>query len=245
MIIDAPYRIFSLGDSAITLDFGNFIDEKINQNIIRLFYSLQRAPLPGMIEVVPAYSSLTIYYNPWQVKKFIHQNETSYKWISEQLEKRIQTPLEEEENIARLLKIPVCYDKEFSSDLELIANEKHIPVEDVIQIHLSKTYRVYMLGFLPGFSYMGLVDERIEMPRKLQPRLRVEPGSVGITGRQTGIYPLPSPGGWQIVGRTPLKLFEAHPNLTKGKAYEDSICLLQPGDEVMFYSITIDEFKSY
>jgi len=238
MIIDAPYHIFSLGDSAITLDFGNFIDEKINQNIIRLFYSLQRAPLPGMIEVVPAYSSLTIYYDPWQVKKFIHQNETSYKWISEQLEKRIQTPLEEENNIARLLKIPVCYDKEFGFDLELIANEKHISVEDVIQIHLSKTYWVYMLGFLPGFSYMGLADERIEMPRKLQPRLRVEPGSVGIAGRQTGIYPLPSPGGWQIIGRTPLKLFETNSN-------DEAACLLKPGDNVIFYSITIDEFKSY
>jgi inhibitor of KinA len=227
-----------LGDSAITLDFGNFIDEKINQNIIKLFYYLQKDPLPGMIEVLPAYSSLTIYYDPFQVKKISHQSKTSYELIAEQLEKRIQTPLEEENNIARLIKIPVCYDKEFGLDLELIANEKHISAEDVIQIHLSKTYHVYMLGFLPGFSYMGLVDERIEMPRKLQPRLRVEPGSVGITGRQTGIYPLPSPGGWQIVGRTPLKLFETNSN-------DEAACLLKPGDDVIFYSITIDEFKSY
>jgi len=239
---DSPYRIFSLGDSAITLDFGNVIDEKINQYIIALFYQLKEKPLQGMIEAVPAYSSLTIYYNPFLVQKIIRENKTSCEWITDQLEKRIQLPLEQNENKPSVIKIPVCYDKEFGADLELIANEKDISIDEVIKIHLSKAYRVYMLGFLPGFSYMGQVDERIEMPRKTQPRQKVEAGSVGIAGKQTGIYPVASPGGWQIIGRTPLKLFDM--NLAN-KENTESICLLHPGDEVMFYSITKDEFKNY
>lgn len=110
-----------------------------------------------------------------------------------------------------------------------------------------------MLGFLPGFAYMGEVDKQLEIPRRTQPRQRVEAGSVGIAGRQTGIYPLASPGGWQIIGRTPVKLFEASPTpvipLTTGSpgedAFKDSICLLQPGDRVQFYSISKDEFENY
>ena len=237
-----PYRIFSLGDSAITLDFGNVIDEEINQYIIALFYQLKEKPLQGMIEAVPAYSSLTIYYDPFLLQKIIRENKTSCEWITEQLEKRIQLPLEQNENKPSVIKIPVCYDKEFGPDLELIANEKDISIDEVIRIHLSKDYRVYMLGFLPGFSYMGQVDEKIEMPRKTQPRQKVEAGSVGIAGKQTGIYPVASPGGWQIIGRTPLKMFDRS---LANKEKTESICLLHPGDEVMFYSITKDEFKSY
>ncbi|HKB42918.1 MAG TPA: carboxyltransferase domain-containing protein, partial [Chitinophagaceae bacterium] len=136
-------------------------------------------------------------------------------------------------------------EKEFALDIEEIAKEKDVSVDEVMNIHTSKTYRVYMLGFLPGFPYMGETDEQIKMPRKMQPRQRVEAGSVGIAGRQTGIYPLASPGGWQIIGRTPLKLFEANPDLSEGKAYEDSICLLHPGDDVIFYSISKNEFENY
>src|SRR5436190_16395743 len=108
-----PYRIFSLGDSAITLDFGNVIDEEINQYIIALFYQFKEKPLQGMIEAVPAYSSLTIYYDPFLLQKIIRENKTSCEWITEQLEKRIQLPLEQNENKPSVIKIPVCYDKEF------------------------------------------------------------------------------------------------------------------------------------
>ena len=246
---DSLYRIFPLGDSAITLDFGNLIDEAINKKVIALFHSLNKEPLPGMIETVPAYSSLAIYYDGFKLKKSAEANQTAYEWIKAQLVERLQEPLTPMDSLSRLVKIPVCYEKEFGLDLEEIAEQKNITVEEIIRIHLSKTYRVYMLGFLPGFPYMGETDEQIKMPRKMQPRHRVEAGSVGIAGRQTGIYPLASPGGWQIVGRTPLKLFDASsiPPLAgpKGKAYEDSICLLQPGNEVMFYSISKHEFEKY
>ena len=230
---DSLYRIFPLGDSAITLDFGNVIDEAINKKVIALFHSLNKEPLPGMIEAVPAYSSLAIYYDGFRLKKSGVLNTTIYEWVKEQLEKRLQEPLTQADSLSRLVKIPVCYEKEFGLDLEEISAQKNITVEEIIHIHLSKTYRVYMLGFLPGFPYMGETDEQIKMPRKMQPRQRVEAGSVGIAGRQTGIYPLASPGGWQIVGRTPLKLFE------------DSICLLSPGDNVQFYSISKHEFENY
>ena len=135
----------------------------------------------------------------------------------------------------RKISIPVCYSRAFAPDIEFIASEKNISIEKIIQLHTSKSYTVYMIGFLPGFSYMGEVAEAIAIPRKIQP-VSVAAGSVGIAGKQTGIYPLESPGGWQIIGRTPLKIFD------KGKS--DPV-LLQPGDEIQFYSISEDEFKNY
>jgi len=129
----------------------------------------------------------------------------------------------------KVIEIPVCYDKDFGIDLERVAQHTQISIHEIIQIHTSKTYHVYMLGFLPGFAYMGIVDERISTPRLITPRTNVAAGSVGITGSQTGIYPLDSPGGWNILGRTPIQLFNA------GK---EQPCLLQPGNTVKFISIT-------
>jgi inhibitor of KinA len=248
-----PYRIFPLGDSAITLDFGNVIDEKINEQVIAIFHSLQKEPLPGMIDAVPAYSSLTIYYDVFQLRERALVKKTVGEWMSGELEKRLQSFVPGNDPFSRSFRIPVCYEKEFALDIEEIAAIKNLSIGQLIHIHTSISYKVYMLGFLPGFAYMGEVDKQIEMPRRIQPRQRVEPGSVGIAGRQTGIYPLASPGGWQIIGRTPVKLFEASPILVAGPrtgipgvgALEDSICLLHPGDSVQFYSISKDEFESY
>ena len=230
------YRIFSLGDSAITLDFGNTINEAINKEIIARFYQLTEEPLRGMIEAVPAYSSLTVYYDVFQLRKLVPAEQTVCEWITGQLEKRIQGFLPENNLSSRIITVPVCYEKEFAPDIEEMARIKNLSVAEVIRIHTSKTYRVYMLGFLPGFAYMGEVEKKIEMPRKLQPGKKVEAGSVGIAGRQTGIYPLVSPGGWQIIGRTPLKLFDA----TKKEP-----TLLKAGDRVQFTSISKNEFENY
>ena len=229
------YRIFPLGDTAITIDFGNVIDEKINSNVLALFHQLSADPLPGMIEAVPAYSSLTIYYDVFGISKMGNNGKSVYEYISGQLTERLKQPLEEVNTAARVVTVPVCYEKEFSPDIEYLAKEKNISVEEVIHIHISKQYRVYMLGFLPGFSYMGEVDERIAVPRKPQP-VTVAAGSIGIAGKQTGIYPLQSPGGWQIIGRTPLKLFNAE---------KEEPTLLRAGDIVQFISISKNEFESY
>ncbi len=230
-----PYRIFPLGDSAITIDYGNTINESINKEVMARFNQLQKKSFPGLIEMIPAYSSLTIYYDVIALKKKINNDVTVFEWIKEQLEEKLKIPVQENIVTERVVRIPVCYEAEFSPDLQQLAAAKNITVDEVIQIHTSCNYKVYMLGFLPGFAYMGEVDEKIVMPRKLQPQ-NVVAGSVGIAGKQTGIYPLASPGGWQIIGRTPLRLFDA--------GREEPV-LLKAGDAVEFYSISKNEFKNY
>ena len=152
---------------------------------------------------------------------------TIEKWLAEFLYKET-----EDKN---RVKIPACYVPEFGIDLNDIASQKGLSAQDIIQLHTSRIYRVYMLGFLPGFPYMGIIDEKLKMNRKNKPQ-QVCAGSIGIAGMQTGIYPFDSPGGWQIIGRTPLKLFN--------KENEDPV-FLKPGDSVQFYSIARDEFESY
>lgn len=230
-----PYRIFPLGDAAITVDFGNFIDKSINQQVLYLFNSLRNDPLPGMKEVVPAYSSLAIYYNAVDVRKKHNGSMTAFDSMSAQIRDRLDQSLTGIETVSNLVSIPVCYEKELAPDIEYLANAKNVSVEELIQLHTSKEYRVYMLGFLPGFSYMGEVDEKIAIARKPQP-ITVAAGSVGIAGRQTGIYPMTCPGGWQIIGRTPLQLFDP------GK---DEPSLLKAGDRVQFVSISKNEFENY
>lgn len=232
---DLSYRIFPLGDAAITVDFGNCIRESVNNEVIARLNQLQKEPLPGMIEAVPAYSSLTIYYDVLMLRKKIPLSLTVYGWMKEQIENILQQQVKLAEEKKRIIHIPVCYDEEFAIDIEQLAAAKNISPEDVVEIHTSKEYRVYMLGFLPGFAYMGELDERIAMPRKPQP-VKIVAGSVGIAGRQTGIYPLASPGGWQIIGRTPLRLFNGS---------SDEPTLLRAGDLVQFYSISKDEFENH
>lgn len=227
-----PYRIFSLGDAAITLDFGNCIDERINQHVIAIFYQLKQQSLPGMIEAIPAYSSITLHYDVFAVKKKIPTGINVFEWMCQQLRNLLQQTVEFKVVPERVVKIPVCYETEFAPDLQRLAGLKKSSVDEVIQTHISKKYKVYMLGFLPGFSYMGEVDENIAIARKPQP-VNVAAGSVGIAGKQTGIYPLASPGGWQIIGRTPLKLFDAQ---------LEEPTVLNAGDTVEFFSINKKEF---
>lgn len=186
-----------------------------------------------MIEAIPAYSSITVYYDVMALKKKTPHHQTVYEWMRQQLEERLQQPVQQDQITERLLNIPVCYDEEFAWNIQHLATTKNISVDEVIQIHTARQYKVYMLGFLPGFAYMGEVDEKIAMPRKPQP-VNIAAGSVGIAGKQTGIYPLSSPGGWQIIGRTPLKLFDIE---------REEPTLLRAGDTVQFYSITKTEFE--
>lgn len=228
------YRIFPLGDNALTIDFGNCIDEDINREILKRFEFLRENPIPGMLEAVPAYSSLTIYYNVMALRKSVPEGKTVFELMKEQAEKIMEEPVLPSHSPV-IHSIPVCYDEMFAPDLPSLLTRKNISKEEAISIYLSRTYRVYMLGFLPGFSYMGQVDERIMMPRKPQPSM-VPAGSIGIAGRQTGIYPLATQGGWQIIGRTPLRLFDS----TK-----ENPVMLNAGDMVQFTSISKNEFADY
>ena len=163
-------------------------------------------------------------------------NKFSLKSFTDQIENLIEEDIEISSLPSRNIKIPVCYSAKYALDLQEISKQKNLATDEIVRLHTTKKYRVYMIGFLPGFAYMGEVDEAIAFPRKAQPRKIVEAGSVGIAGSQTGIYPLDSPGGWQIIGKTPIQIFN------KEKA--DPV-LLQPGDEIEFYSITEDEFTNY
>ncbi|HSU26814.1 MAG TPA: 5-oxoprolinase subunit PxpB [Chitinophagaceae bacterium] len=236
MLTLPTYQVFPLGDSAITLDFGNLIDEKLNRLVIDLFHSLKEKPIPGMIEAVPAYSSITIYYGIHELTRQAPNAKNISSWVEVQLKERLEMLTKQEQAEGALVEIPVCYDEEFGMDLKEIAKEKNLTTAEIQQKHCSVIYRVYLLGFLPGFPYMGGLDEKLEMPRRKQPRQRLEAGSVGIAGKQTGIYPLASPGGWQIIGRTPLALFNIN-NKTP--------TLLSAGDRVRFYPINKHEYKSY
>src|SRR5688500_10940573 len=160
-----PYRIFPLGDAALTIDFGNCIDEGVHKEVIARFRQLQQQPLPGMIEAIPAYSSLTVYYDIFLVGKRSHAQLTAYEWMKQQLEETMKPPALHAEIDERLIKIPVCYEEEYAPDINNMAAAKKISPGEVIQLHLAKTYKVFMLGFLPGFPYMGEVDEKIVMPR--------------------------------------------------------------------------------
>lgn len=229
--MDPGYDIFPLGDSALTIDFGNGIDETTNNRVLQLFAQLQHR-YAFLIDVVPAYSSLTVHFD---VCALHTSGKTAFDTVRELLLPLLgngQRSLQK----SRQLRIPVCYAKQFAPDMAELAMQKLLPIDEVIKLHTAKTYRVYMIGFLPGFAYMGKVDEQLATPRRSQPRTHVAEGSVGIAGQQTGIYPLTSPGGWNIIGRTPVKIFD-----TKS----ENPVFFQPGDEVCFYSITEDEFADY
>jgi inhibitor of KinA len=235
MKTNPSYSIFPLGDNAILIDFGNELNESINQKLLEIFRKIKNQNMPGVLDVVPAYSSLTIHYD---VMKIFEKagGKTVFDIITDQVKKIVEDDIEISFEQNRKISIPVCYDQEFGVDLSYLASEKDLSVQDVIQLHTAKSYRVYMIGFLPGFPYMGEVDQRIQIPRKENPRTNVEAGSVGIAGAQTGIYPLQSPGGWQIIGRTPVLLFNKE---------KTAPVLLQPGDEIKFFSISKHEFTNY
>lgn len=226
------YTIFPLGDSALTIEFGNKIDVHLNQKVLQLFKRLQQFS-PFIKDIIPAYSSLTVCYD---ILSLHTKDKTAFEAMSEMIVPVLTAELPVADDYSRQLRIPVCYDEIFALDLKEVALQKSISTNEVIRLHTARTYRVYMIGFLPGFPYMGQVDERIATPRKVTPRKAVAAGSVGIAGGQTGIYSLTSPGGWNIIGKTPLKIFSA---------IKVDAAMFQPGDEVSFYSITKDEFENY
>jgi inhibitor of KinA len=230
-----PYTIFPLGDSALTVDFGNLIDEETNRKALRLFHQLKNERHPWITDLIPGYSSLTIYYNLYELYHHKQADKSAFETMAEMIETLASKKPADDQISRRTMEVPVCYDESFATDLQELADANGLEPSEVIELHTARTYRIYMIGFLPGFAYMGEVDERIVMPRRTVPRT-VAPGSVGIAGKQTGIYPLQSPGGWNIIGKTPLKLFD--------RELPDPV-LFQPGDEIKFFSISKNEFAHY
>ncbi len=222
-------RIFPLGDSAVTVEFGNLISEELNRKALALAQKITDEPFDGFIEAVPAYASTTIFYDIVKTRNAHAGFPSAFSAVEHYAAERLKdldTPANQKG--MREVTIPVHFGGGSGPDLSAIAQFAGITANKVIEIFTSKAYHVYMLGFLPGFSYMGEVDERIAMPRRDSPRRLVSKGSVGIAGRQTGIYSLESPGGWQIIGRTEIEMFTPASN---------DLTFLRPGDSVRFAAI--------
>lgn len=218
-------RIFPLGDSALTVEFGNVIFADINRQAISLAEYFEQNTFPGFIEAVPAYASASVFYDPVAVKRSFVEFPTAFDAVKRIMSNALEMTQDISSEASRQIEIPVIFDHDAVFDLELVAETNGLSPGEVIDIFTSASYRIYMLGFLPGFTYMGEVDDRIATPRKGSPRMLVPAGSVGIAGKQTGIYSLASPGGWQIIGRTEVQMFTPD---------ADSPTYLRPGDEVKF-----------
>lgn len=224
-------EIYPLGDSAIVLRFGETISRLILQQIKSITSCLDAHPFDGMIEYVPAYTTLTIFYNPWIISG--RGKYDTYEKVSDTVQEILEMAEDPESASSRHIEIPVCYDKDFGPDLEFVARHNQLTPEEVISIHTRNEYLVYMIGFAPGFPYLGGMDKKIAAPRKSNPRITIPQGSVGIAGEQTGIYPIETPGGWQLIGCTPLPLFRPE---------AENPGLLQAGDSIRFVRITTAEF---
>lgn len=226
-------QLYPLGDAAVVVQFGDAIDEQTHRQVRAFSAYLQEHPFNGLVEFVPAYTTVTVYYDPWVISEKGQLN--PYTKVTGFLQRMLPLVAGAEENAApRVVEIPVLYGGEAGPDLEYVARLNELSPEQVIALHTQQEYLVYMIGFAPGFPYLGGMNKRIAAPRKETPRQQIPAGSVGIAGEQTGVYPIETPGGWQLIGQTHMPLFTPH---------AAKPTLLQAGDVVRFISITQDEFK--
>jgi inhibitor of KinA len=221
-----------LGDRALLITLGDSIDETTHRLVRAVCARLIARALPGFVELIPAYASVAVHYDPAAVPN--GNGETvPYERFSAAVAAALADLGDEELPPPRRVEIPVCYGGQYGPDLDDLAREHGLTADDVVRLHSGATYRVYMLGFAPGFAYLGGLSKELATPRRTEPRTNVPAGSVGIGGKQTGVYSLPSPGGWHLIGRTPIKMFDAT---------RDSPALLATGDMVTFRPIQPNEF---
>ena len=219
-------RILISGDTSITVEFGNEISSEINNTIRAFNYALKKSKVPGIVETVPTFRSLMIHYDPAVI---------SFDDLVKELAQIGQHMNALSQKTSHVIEIPVCYGGVYGQDLPFVAAHTGLSEQEVIKLHTQPEYLIYMLGFLPGFSYLGGLDPRLITPRLENPRTLIEAGSVGIGGAQTGIYPLDSPGGWQLIGKTPVKVYDPS---------RENPILYRAGDLIKFIPITEEEFRS-
>lgn len=217
-------RFLPCGDRAVTVEWGSTIDERINRQVHAFARKVEALSHPAITEVVPTYRSATVHYRPEVL---------SYEELKQLLLSLTQGGPEEAEELP-VVEIPVCYGGEYGPDLLEVAQHCSLTPEEVIARHTAPTYRIYMLGFTPGFPYLGGMDPSIAAPRRKEPRIHIPAGSVGIAGEQTGVYPIVSPGGWQLIGRTPLRLFDPQ---------REQPILLSAGAGIRFVPIDEETFR--
>jgi inhibitor of KinA len=219
-------RFYPLGDAAIVVQFGEEINNSTHEIIRSVCNYLEEYSFDGFIEYVPAFTTITIFYEPMVV---------SYQSVQSDLEEMLTEVMANPgELVSRVVEIPVLYGGLWGPDLDFVAAHAKLTAAEVIRLHTGSEYLVHMIGFAPGFPYMSGMDEQIAAPRRETPRSGIAPGSVGIAGKQTGIYPIETPAGWQIIGRTPIHLFDVN---------RTAPALLKAGDGVRFVSITETEFE--
>lgn len=217
-------KILTAGDSALLIEFEQKIAPEINAQITAFVHLLKEQHIEGVTDLIPAFASLLINYDPRVI---------GYKDLRARIEELLKIEVSEEASEARVFEIPVCYGGEYGPDIANIAENAGLSEQEVIDVHCSKDYLIYMLGFLPGFVYLGGLDERIHTPRLANPRISIPAGSVGIAASQTGIYPLNSPGGWQLLGMTPVKTYDPE---------RETPILVEAGDYIRFVPVTEEEF---
>jgi inhibitor of KinA len=218
-------QFYSMGDRGLLLEFGDEISQEINEKVRRMALAIQSEASQGILETVPTYRSLLVLYDP-----LVLSIKELKKGLESMEDKLQQSPFPE----PKLTRIPVVYGGKYGPDIEFVAEYHHTTPEEIIRLHCSRPYLIYMIGFMPGFPYMGELPEGLVTPRLKTPRLSVSTGSVAIAQKQTGIYPMESPGGWQILGRTPVKMFDP---VKVPPAY------LRMGDLVQFHRISEEEFN--
>jgi inhibitor of KinA len=226
-------QITPLGDQALMVELGDSINESTHRRVQAAWRALSAEKLPGVSEAVPAYTSVTLFYDPWQVVQAGAPETEIVGWLTAKVRERLKNPPKSAKAKSRTVEIPVCYGGSFGPDLARVAAQAKLSPEEVIKRHSKATYLVYLIGFAPGFPYLGGLPKELATPRHAKPRMEVPAGSVGIAGEQTGIYPQVTPGGWNLIGATPRRLFqpEANPPV-----------LLQAGDEVKFKRVSEEEF---
>ncbi|WP_394221683.1 5-oxoprolinase subunit PxpB [Priestia aryabhattai] len=238
-VTKASAVISPLGDSALVITFGDSIQYDIHKQIKTCKDSIELNPFPGFVECVPAFTNLTIFYNPLEVVAAVKKKEkkefvSPFETVSSIIQRKIENEQTEKELNHRTVSIPVCYGGEYGPDLEYVARHHNLTTEEVISIHSEGEYLAYMIGFAPGFPFLGGLSERIATPRRPSPRTSIPAGSVGIAGMQTGVYPISTPGGWQLIGQTSIKLFLPEQNPPS---------LLQAGDIIKFEPISKEEYQ--
>ncbi|HSW15836.1 MAG TPA: 5-oxoprolinase subunit PxpB [Ramlibacter sp.] len=219
----APVRFLCAGDTALVVEFGDRIERALSDRVLRLGARVRAASLPGVVEAVPTYRSLMVHYDPLQ---------TDHISLQEQL----AVMLEHEdggESEARLWRVPACYEPSHAPDLQDVAQRAGLTIDEVVRLHTGTLFHIYMIGFVPGYPYMGDLPEALVLPRRADPRIRVPAGSIAIASTMTAIYPLESPGGWHLIGTTPIRLFD--PRLPRP-------ALFSPGDKLRFEPITSSQF---
>lgn len=226
-------HIHPLGDRAILIEFGSVADEPTRLRVRASFEQLSSQPVVGVLDIVPGFASIAVHYDPARIAR--SPDESAHAAVTAAVEDVLRSAVSMPPAQSRLTEIPVCYDPSLAPDLGEVARHTRLTAEQVVELHTAPEYVVHMIGFLPGFPYLGGLDSRLTTPRRATPRTRVPAGSVGIGGRQTGIYSIDSPGGWQVIGRTATRLFDVE---------RDPPVLLQIGDRVRFRPITIDEHRA-